>query len=311
MALPTAFPFLHRDRHPHIIVVGNEKGGAGKTTVAMHLVVSLLRLGFRVATLDVDIRQGSLHRYLQHRKNFADTHGLALPCPTHYHVPTTCTEHAAYDAWLTQTLEQAASHDMVVIDTPGSDHPLSRLAHARADTIVTPLNDSFVDVDVLATVQPGTGKIERPGIYSQMVWEQKMRRAAHDGGMMDWVVMRNRMASIESRNQRQVTTVLQALEKRVGCRIAPGFSERVIFRALFLQGITLPDIRDHDGVSRKDASVTLSHIAARQELRQLLRALQIGRILRAMEAAAVRGNTPQTEEVLVPTGLVQSSWVGT
>ena len=52
----------------HIIVVGNEKGGAGKSTVAMHVATALARLGHKVGMIDLDLRQKTTARYLANRK---------------------------------------------------------------------------------------------------------------------------------------------------------------------------------------------------------------------------------------------------
>jgi chromosome partitioning protein len=97
-----------------------------------------------------------------------------------------------------------------------------------------------------------------------MVWEQKKRRALTDGGSIDWIVMRNRLASLDARNKRRIGKLVEELARRIGFRLAPGFSERVVFRELFPRGLTLLDLAD------AGTALTLSHVAARQELRGLL-----------------------------------------
>jgi chromosome partitioning protein len=96
------------------------------------------------------------------------------------------------------------------------------------------------------------------------VWEQKKQRAQRDGGSIDWIVMRNRLATLDARNKRRVGGLIEQLAKRIGFRLAPGFSERVIFRELFLKGLTLLDLAE------SGTEMTFSHVAARQELRGLL-----------------------------------------
>jgi chromosome partitioning protein len=177
-----------------------------------------------------------------------------------------------------------AAHDFVVIDTPGSDDHLSRVGHSYADTLITPLNDSFIDLDLLAKVDPDTHKVLRPSSYAEMVWEQRKARALRDGGKIDWIVMRNRLASIGSRNTQAMEDVLGALSKRIGFRLAPGFGERVIFRELFLKGLTLLDLRSSDANMR----LNMSHVAARQEVRALLTA--IGLTPAPEERPAGKGN---------------------
>ena len=79
-ALPTA---------PHVIVVGNEKGGSGKTTIAMHVAIALLTDGQRVATIDLDSNQKSLTRYIENRRVWAKHCGIELETPIHSHIPRT------------------------------------------------------------------------------------------------------------------------------------------------------------------------------------------------------------------------------
>lgn len=262
------------DTKPHIIVTGNEKGGTGKSTVTMHLISALLWQGAKVGSIDVDARQGTLSRYVENRMNKIKAANLELP--TSQHIPvfrsTIGNVTAAQDEEQTkfcQALESLKDCDFIVVDTPGSDMYLSRLAHSYADTLVTPLNDSFIDLDMLVRVTPDSLDILRPSTYSEMVWDQKKQRAMRDGGKMDWIVLRNRLASIHSRNKEEMEKVLQALSKRIGFRLLPGFGERVIFRELFLNGLTLLDMK-HMGMP-----MTLSHVSARQELSNLLKSLNL------------------------------------
>lgn len=260
----------------HVIVVGNEKGGSGKTTTTMHMIIALLRMGFAVGTMDLDARQRSLSRYIENRRNTITREGKNLPLPHHIIIqksPFNIAQEAETDErerFLKGLARIYYANDFIIIDTPGSDTYLSRLAHAFADTVITPINDSFVDLDVLANIDGGTMKIVRPSIYSEMMWEQKLERAKRDGGSIEWIVMRNRLSNIDARNKRHMTSVLGELSRRIGFRVAPGFSERVIFREMFLQGLTVLDIMDGP-----NAAISLSHIAARQEVRDLLKTLKI------------------------------------
>jgi len=259
----------------HIVVVGNQKGGSGKSTTSMHLIVSLLQNGYSVGSIDLDDPQATLTRYLENRRTFMESTDIELATPEHhlmgrsfYDNPALAhsDEETRLDACVSAL---AAAHDFVVIDTPGSDSHLSRVGHSYADTLITPLNDSFIDLDLLAKVDPETHKVLRPSSYAEMVWEQRKARAIRDGGKIDWIVMRNRLASIGSRNTQAMEDVLGALSKRIGFRLAPGFGERVIFRELFLKGLTLLDLRSSDANMR----LNMSHVAARQEVRALLTAI--------------------------------------
>ena len=262
----------------HVFIVGNEKGGSGKTTTTMHLIVSLLRLGFTVGSMDIDARQRSLTRYIENRRQTITNANQALPLPHHIVVQKspfqmlTEAEADERERFLKGLSRIYYTNDFVVIDTPGSDTYLARLAHSFADTVITPINDSFLDLDVLANVDGQTMKVIKPSIYSEMVWEQKLARAKRDGGSIEWIVMRNRLSNIDARNKRHMTTALSELSRRIGFRVAPGFSERVIFREMFLQGLTVLDVLD---TSKGSASMSLSHVAARQEVRDLLKTLQI------------------------------------
>jgi len=264
-------------RPAHVIVLGNEKGGSGKTTTAMHVIALLLHEGFRVGSVDLDGRQRSLTRYVENRKAWADAAGVKLVMPDHVVIPrsalgTISEANAADEAALDAAMARlSAENDFVVIDSPGSDNYLSRLGHARADTLITPMNDSFVDFDLLGRVDPQTYRIKGPSVYSEMVWESRKRRAMRDGGEIDWVVIRNRLSHLDAKNKRRVEAVLEALAERIGFRTGPGFGERVIFREMFPSGLTLLDLRE-EGV---EAQMSMSHVAARAEVRALIDALEL------------------------------------
>ncbi|MBI5166004.1 MAG: P-loop NTPase [Magnetospirillum sp.] len=270
-------------KRAHIIVVGNEKGGTGKSTVSMHLIVSLLGLGLSVGSIDIDARQATLTRYITNRRNRTDAAELGLLAPDHVAVPPT-THRAGDEARFSDTIiRMAQSHDAVVIDTPGSDHYLSRQAHSYADTLITPLNDSLIDLDVLALVDPATMHVTRPSHYAEMVWESKKQRAMRgEKGPFEWIVLRNRLSSLDARNKRDVERLLDELSKRIGFRVVPGLGERVIYRSLFLEGLTLLDLRQ----AAANIEFTMSHVAARQELRTLLEATGFLRLAAAEAVAA-------------------------
>ncbi|ANK81379.1 MAG: ATPase [Rhizobiales bacterium NRL2] len=265
----------------HAIVVGNEKGGTGKSTTAMHIIVSLLKAGHTVGAIDLDARQGTLSRYFANRRGTAARLALDLEMPRFEVVESTDDGAADRERLLGVLGELAPASDYVVIDCPGHDTPLSRLAHNFADTLVTPLNDSFVDLDNLADVDPQSFEIRRPSRYAETVWEERKRRMLRDRGSVDWVVLRNRLSQLDARNKRRVGDVLDRLASRVGYRVAPGLSERVIYRELFLDGLTLLDVMESDS----GVDVTMSHVAARQELRALMDALQLPGGTRAEDAA--------------------------
>ncbi len=271
----------------HVIVVGNEKGGSGKSTTAMHIVVSLLERDYKVAIVDLDARQKSLARYVENRKDYAEKYGLKLSMPD-VHVLSRSDEGSAQEMeqqdeenFLSLLDEFKADYDYILIDCPGSDTYLSRFAHISADTLITPVNDSFVDVDLLAKVDPDTFQVEKLSLYSEMVWEARKHRAIKDRGTIDWIVMRNRTSALDAKNKRRVHDVLQQLQKRVAFRYVPGLGERVIYRELFPKGLTLVDFKDNG-----KQKMTMYHVAARQEIRRLMDDLQLSGWSKASVAAA-------------------------
>lgn len=248
----------------HIIVFANEKGGSGKSTTAVHVAVALAAAGRSVAALDLDTRQRTFARYLENREATSRRQLVALPVP-HYE-----TFDPAKGMDIVERIEAlSAGHDVLVIDTPGRDDAYARAAIERADTLVTPINDSFIDLDLIGQVDPETYKIKRPSFYAELVWEARKVRAKADGGTVDWVVLRNRLQHVEARNMRRVAAALAELSKRVGFRVIPGLSERVIYRELFPQGLTLLDLK------AIGADAGLGHIAARQELREMVGGLAL------------------------------------
>ena len=260
-----------------VIVVGNEKGGAGKSTVSMHLCVSLMRMGKHVGVIDLDVRQRTFTRYLENRLRWMQSTGSRLPMPEIVRVDAS-TERDLDKAEAEETHRLVSSLqrlkkscDFIIIDAPGGDTFLSRLAHTHADTLITPLNDSFVDFDLLGDVNPQTLEVIRPSFYSEMVWSCRKKKAQTSRRPIDWIVMRNRMSPLAARNKERVGEALNNLSKRIGFRLAPGLSERVIYRELFPAGLTLLDLTEKGS----NVSFTMSHVAARQEMRDLIIVLQL------------------------------------
>jgi len=244
---------------PTVIVLGNEKGGTGKSTTAMHLAVALAEAGHKVACLDLDGRQATLTRYVTNRKAFAKKHALRVAMPAHHCVQRSeARDRPEAEREETARLEAALlgfkDRHFIVIDTPGSDSHLCRLAHACADALITPLNDSFVDIDVLARIDRDRREVIEPSPYSRMIDEQNQRRRSQGRAPLDWIVMRNRVASLDTRNTREMAELLERLSTRLGFRIEPGLSERE---------------------DRRDTRAEASRRRARGEVHDLLRAIGV------------------------------------
>ena len=276
-----------------VIVLGNEKGGTGKSTTAMHLIVALLRGGNSVASVDLDGHQGTLTRYIENRRNFAGSESLRLQLPEHHRVAggeaERHTESSQADALIDRL---AAAHDYVVLDCPGTDNALARHAISRADILITPVNDSFIDLDLLARIGGTPPRVLGPSVYSQTVWEGRQRRAMSGGRPIDWIVLRNRLSPLESRNKKSVGLTLDELARRIGCRCLDGFHERVIFRQLFLQGLTVLDLREEGA----GVALNMSHVAARQEIRRLADAV----LDRSGESTEARPAVAEDAEPVLP-----------
>ena len=248
---------------PHFIVFANEKGGTGKSTTAVHAAIALAASGHRVAALDLDSRQRTMTRYLENRE--ATVRRLDKPLPrAEFEVLDEMTE-VALEAAIARLSGQA---DVIVIDTPGRDDPVSRAAILIADTLVTPMNDSFVDLDLIGQVHPENFKVTKPSFYAELIWNSRTQRAKQSGKGVDWVVLRNRLQHVDSHNLRRVGAALDELARRVGFRVIPGLGERVIYRELFPKGLTLLDLQQL-------GEVGMAHIAARQELREMIAGLGI------------------------------------
>jgi chromosome partitioning protein len=274
----------------YVVVVGNEKGGSGKSTIAIHVAVALMRAGQRVATIDLDSRQKSFTHYIQNRLAWRKRSRLDLEIPAHCFVElsrgirTDENETAEIKAFIDKVSALEHEHDFIVIDTPGNDTYLMRLAHSMADTLITPLNDSFVDFDVLGSVDSVTFALTDTSQYSEMVREARKARHEVDQNDIDWVVVRNRLSSLDSRNKRNLAKGLKELAFQLGFRSAEGFSERTIYREFFPRGLTALDINKATLGKRPSRS----HVAARQEVESLLAALKLPINEKSRQRAAAR-----------------------
>ncbi|CCG40249.1 division plane positioning ATPase MipZ [Magnetospirillum molischianum] len=264
----------------HVVVIGNEKGGSGKTTVAMHVTVGLMRLGFRVGCIDLDHRQQSLGRYVANRVGWVSRTSVALPMPRMAVVLPSdvdsksgaiAEECESFDRVLT---DLADTCEFIVVDCPGADVALARHAHIHADTLITPINDSLLDLDLLGRLDPVSRKLVQAGPYADLVWDlRRERRRRHRSGI-DWVVTRSRLSPLTDRNKLMMADLLPEMQRVLGFRLADGFGERMIYRYLFLWGLTVLDL-DQAGIGME---MTKSHRSARDEVCALLGELWLPRV---------------------------------
>jgi len=283
---------------PHVVVIGNQKGGTGKSTFAMHIIVALLKAGNRVASFDLDLNQLTLTRYLGNRHEWDRKHEQKLELPDHYPVTeevhgttlrrfisrlkkigrahkddfigSNALSHSADLGHFISQLKKigrAHTHDFIVIDTPGGVQHLSLIAHGMADTLITPINDSLVDLDVLVAMEQSDLE-PQPSVYAKMVWRALEARRKVSGRTTDWIVVRNRLESVESSNQHQITQVLDVIQRTLGFRIARGLLERPVYREFFAAGLTVFD--QIEGVKSAAAS-NRPELLARLEVQNLIR----------------------------------------
>jgi chromosome partitioning protein len=277
--------------HAHVVVLGNEKGGSGKSTIALHIAVALLKAGQRVATIDLDCRQRSFTHYIENRRAWTRRTGLALELPHHRFIELgdsmqiADNESAEIPQFSEAVSEVEKSHDFIVIDTPGTDSYLMRLAHGMADTLVTPLNDSFMDFDVLGTIDPVTYSVTGEGHYAEMVRDTRRKRRQFDGVSIDWIVVRDRLSTQGSGNKGGVAGVLNDLSFRLGFRSIDGLAERVIYREFFPRGLTALDDLDETTLGTRPS---MEHVTARNEVTSLLAQLKLPLDERGRRRAANR-----------------------
>jgi chromosome partitioning protein len=248
---------------PHFIVFANEKGGTGKSTTAVHTAIALAASGHRVGALDLDSRQRTMTRYLENRD--ATMRRLEKELP---HAAYEVLEDHSPEGFAAAVERLSARADVIVIDTPGRDDEVAKVAILKADTLVTPMNDSFVDLDLIGQVHPENYKVTKPSFYAELIWTSRTARAKQTGKSVDWVVLRNRLQHIESHNLKRVGAALDELARRVGFRVIPGLGERVIYRELFPKGLTLLDLK-------QITDAGLGHVTARQELREMIAGLGV------------------------------------
>ncbi|HZP75999.1 MAG TPA: division plane positioning ATPase MipZ [Pseudolabrys sp.] len=301
------------DSPPHIVVVGNEKGGSGKTTLAVHVAVALLKAGQRVTTVDLDSRQRSLTHYMDNRRAWAERLGMRLEQSEHVCVDRGETprvdwnERTELDAFQHAIARTQGRADFVVIDTPPQDSYLMRLAHLIADTLITPLNDSFLDLDVLAAVDPVTFEVAGTSHYAEMVRSARRKRRAADGCDFDWVVLRNRLAVLGSRHKRCIGDDLVDLSRRINFRVLDGMAERVAYRQLFPRGLTA---LDHPAELRRAGDVSISTSAAGREIMRLIQSLHLPLDHRREQRAAAQLVWMQAHDSpLVPDDLLAAEMV--
>ena len=265
-------------RSAHVIVVANEKGGTGKSTVSIHTVTGLLKAGHSVASIDLDTRQRTLTRFFENRQSWANQAGASLEMPYHYALDRGASKSVAeneteeFSAFAKAIQEVEHDYEFVVIDTPASDSYLMRLAHSLADTLVSPINDSFIDVDVFSRVHHDRATRGSISHYADLVIEARRRRRQVDAGMIDWIVLRNRIASLQSNNARQIAVSVGKLSQELQFRMAEGLHDRVIFRELFPIGLTALDPIEQ---SAKGGLLTNSQLAARTEIHEMIETLML------------------------------------
>jgi chromosome partitioning protein len=260
----------------HVILLGNQKGGSGKSTLSMHIAVALLQSGQRVTTIDLDYEQRTLTRYVENRRITANKEQSSLKIPDHVciddlsHRGTKWSDNDRINALSEVLHSYQAVSDFIIIDTPGNGSPLTVFAHGLADTVITPVNDSFVDLDVIFSMGPTPDTILKPSKYAETIQKAFEARRTVSKRDPDWIVVRNRISPLSSRNEKGVVQALDTLAKRGAFRSVSGLVERVVYREFFPLGLTT---FDSFATSRVGVKPNVSHVLARLEVRQLITTL--------------------------------------
>jgi len=285
-------------KQAHVIVCGNEKGGAGKTTTAMHITIGLLLEGHSVASIDLDGHQKSFTHYMSNRHLWNEKTNANLPVSRHFVIERAehLDSHAQREAYEYEQLSNRLSaieheYDYVVIDTPGFHSYLTRLAHGLADTLVTPINESFVDLDMFGNFRGDDLELHAIGSYAEMVLGARAQRKKLDGKHIDWLVVRNRVAQLSSKNHKNIVAALDFLSEQFGFRTAIGISERNIYREFFPMGVTA---MDRFSIQNRGDKPTMSHLSARREVKSLLKALHLPRSGVELNAHSAPNMVPDT-----------------
>ena len=256
------------NKRAHIITVSNEKGGTGKSTISMHLAIKLMMEGFSVATFDLAGRQSTLSKTIEQRKKYCETKGIELPIPEHtrvlpednYYLVPQAREKLAF-----QIYEASSKFDAIIIDTPGTKNYLFEEAHKFSDTVITPISDSLIDLNVLADIDLESGRVRMPGHYANFIWDMKKYLASQGKSYLNWIVTGNKLSSYNSKNKATVFSYLERLAKLYGFRFTPGLKDRVIYKELFLEGLTVLDMQNEN----LKMKMTISHLAAKREIKAL------------------------------------------
>jgi chromosome partitioning protein len=157
-----------------VITVAQQKGGSGKTTLAVNLAVALSRDGHSVALMDTD-PQGSAGRWFMTRLEDTDDPGV---------------EFSTASAWGVsyEVKKLSGSHDFVIIDTPPKADSDLRPALRAADLVLVPVASSHVD---LWAVEAVLDLAERAGKPAMIVLTRARpgtrlsRDVAETAGQMD------------------------------------------------------------------------------------------------------------------------------
>ena len=256
------------EKKAHIITVSNEKGGTGKSTVSMHLAVILMQEGFKVAVVDMDGRQGTLSHYVNNRKQFAAKNNINLIIPQLVTVSPreNTAENAEHIMEIEMVIDELSKrYDAIIIDTPGGKNYLFEEAHLLADTLITPISDSLIDLNVMAEIDKDNPQKHKAGHYAQFVWDVKKKLAQRGKPLLNWIVVGNKISPLNSKNKTMFFEQLEMLSKLYGFRMAGGIKDRVIFKELFLQGLTVLDLN----TAALKGRLTMSHLAAKQEIKNL------------------------------------------
>ncbi len=245
-----------------VVTVGGFKGGTGKTTVAALLGVAAVKDGLRVACLDLDRNTRNLSSFVTLRR------ASRLESPDHVMLmdmdeDVRANARPRHSGRLDPLVRMARmdGYDLLIIDTSSGNLADVYEAHLLADVILTPMNESPADMHGLFAP---LGSAAAPKInYREMIDTVRFDRKRAGLPEQRWQVVMNRVSALPSKIGNTINDRVAVLAREAGFESVWSLRDRVVHRAIALEGRTVFD-------APSDGKLSMSELSGRQEVRALL-----------------------------------------
>jgi len=245
-----------------VVTISGFKGGTGKTTIASLLGVAAVKDGLRVASLDLDRNTRNLSSFLTLRR------AARLQSPDHVMLMDSDQDVRSnakpkHSGRLEPLIRMAKmdGYDLLIIDTSSGNLADVYEAHLLADVILTPMNESPADMHGLFAP---LGAAAAPRInYREMIDTVRFDRKRAGLPVQQWHVVMNRVSALPSKVGNLINERVNAMAKGAGFQAVWSLRDRVVHRALALEGRTAFD-------TPANGKLTMSELAGRSEVRALL-----------------------------------------